>query len=62
MIFIYIISIISISFGNIDCSTLSVENWVTRKLVQGGWRMMHLIMLPHVQTQSTRVCNFQSDH
>jgi hypothetical protein len=35
----------------------SVENWVPLKPVPGGGAWGMLFIIPHVQTQSNRVCN-----
>jgi hypothetical protein len=37
---------------------LSVEKWVPLSRCQEAWGMLHLFIIPHVQTQSNRVCNY----
>jgi hypothetical protein len=44
--------------GSFSSALLSVKNWVPLKLVLEGLKDVELLIIPHVQNQSNRVCNF----
>jgi hypothetical protein len=46
------------SFGIIDASTIKCWELSTAQVgAKGAFRMLHLFIISHVQTQSNRVCN-----